>query len=205
MVEQEKSVVILKFGTFSFDLKCLDGGSKKTRRVIKSPYFQPAKELKELLTAKVVKDVQCTPGSQFSTSSYDIPGRCVFLNDKPIAAVSYLPLDVVRTGTKAIFQGILDLVEMGYDMNLEFTDCVDVDFVKKTFKYKFDERIIRAVNMAGSSHGADMAGSMGLGQLTAGMSEEKAARQPKRRSLMHSASLGSIVNDRTLKRPDSRG
>ncbi|CAD7965479.1 unnamed protein product [Amoebophrya sp. A120] len=134
-IEKGLSVYISKFGTISFRSHLQDAQTKYNRQLLLEPYFQPCDEMKEHLTKKVIKVV--TENGAPPTGIYDIPARVSYLNEKPIAAVCYLPLNVVHSGVRALFSGILDLVARNYPLRLEFNEVCRIDLVDRTFNYEF--------------------------------------------------------------------
>mmetsp|Transcript_10684 Transcript_10684/g.26176 ORF Transcript_10684/g.26176 Transcript_10684/m.26176 type:complete len:274 (-) Transcript_10684:682-1503(-) len=134
-IEKGLSVYISKFGTISFRSHLQDAQTKYARNLHLEPYFQPCDEMKAFLTKKAIKVV--TDQGAPPTGIYDIPSRVCYLNEKPIAACCYLPVPVVQSGIRALFQGILDLCERNYPMRLEFSEICRVDLVDRAFSYEF--------------------------------------------------------------------
>lgn len=161
MLQAGKNVNIKNFGAFAYQIKT--ELPKIAQRSINpydkisvqrterkhvhhlSPQFIVDPKIQSQLTHYAGKDDLDAPRSQ--TSIYQKGFRMVYCNPYPIAAACMISTDVVKDGLNAFWSAIVDLVNYGRDIDLNFGFCriqiVDRDLrvrFRKDFRSRVDNK-----------------------------------------------------------------
>lgn len=138
-MEKGNAVFIRGFGTLSFNNVYTDAPTRHNRSLVLDPFYMPSDEIQVLMTKHVIKQIE--HNTLNTLSSYDRPARVCYLNPRPIAAVTYLPANVVLGTVSVLFTGIHDLVARGYTVALDIPNVARVIFEDRTFKAHFAPNI----------------------------------------------------------------
>lgn len=68
----------------------------------------------------------------------------VFCNAYPIAAACHIPTPVVRDALEAIWAAIIDMVEYGHDLDLNFGFC-RITIVDKNLRFVFKKGFAQGI------------------------------------------------------------
>jgi len=118
-LNHHNSIVLRKFGTFSFEQKLGEvenkhGQQKTTCTLI--PCFMPHDRLRTALTRYANKDAIQRNRSQFQQG----PLKTIFLNENTIAAGCYYTTELVQRTLDALFAAIIDLTKRDEMLCLNF-------------------------------------------------------------------------------------
>lgn len=119
-MQQRNSVVLRKFGTFTFETQLPEvenkhGVRKTTSRLV--PCFMPHEILRGALMRYNNKDkIRRNTHSSFQQG----PLKTIFLNEAPLAAGCYFTSDLVKKTLEALFTGIVDLAKRSVTLCLDF-------------------------------------------------------------------------------------
>ncbi|CAD7948450.1 unnamed protein product [Amoebophrya sp. A25] len=192
-IEKGQSVYISKFGTISFRSTLKDAQTRHSRRLILDPYFQPCDEMKEHLTKKPIKVV--TEKGAPPLGVYDIPARLCYLNEKPIAAVCYLPLSVVHSGIRNMFQAILDLTARGYPLKLEMKDVCEICIEDRDFSYEFSPLVYSAAALHGDKFLGKIHEPRKTLQQSVSLTKLKSSLRPDSREVLRKRAYTTLLRD----------
>lgn len=160
-LREGKNVNIKGFGAFAFNIQtdlpriaqrsinplAKIGAERTARKHIHhiAPKFVPDNRLAKNLIHWLGKDEIDAPKSQ--SSVYQKGFHMIFCNPYPIAAASQLPTAVVKDGLEAFFHAVIDLMNFGKDIDLNFgfarIHIIDRNLkagFKKNFKVEVEDK-----------------------------------------------------------------
>jgi len=118
-MSEGKSVSLPHFGSFNFEPIVTGGGNMKNaggHHLRLRPCFIVGDELKVTLYKYAGKEeTTMQPGSIYQQGT-----KTQFLNPVPIAAGTYYKPNVVKGCIDALFRGLIDLSQRGYNLELDF-------------------------------------------------------------------------------------
>jgi len=157
-----RSVNIRKFGAFTFDINTelpkiaqrhvgANGDLYEQREERKHvhkvrPCFVVDPALQMHLSRYLGKE-EITPAKS-QHSMFQKGFRMIYCNPVPIASACLLGKDVVQDALNAIFQGIIDLVKFGRDIDLQFGIC-NVKIYNRNLKVIFRDDFVKGIQDKG--------------------------------------------------------
>lgn len=116
-----QSISVQNFGTFTTEPKWFisEYGQDKVGR---RPCFLPSNEMKKAMPSWREKEELTIDTNAISTAQ-SVLAKVAFLNEVPVASGAYYHVDVVRSGLRQLFVGILDLMTREYELDLDFGVC----------------------------------------------------------------------------------
>lgn len=144
-LEEGRGINIKHFGTFTFEpIVSPDGNDRNSHamRIHLRPCFIPAKELASHLKSQCSKEQLC---HHIQGSVYQQGIRVSYLNPVPVAQGAYYKPDFVKEALDTLFEGILDLLHRGFNLDLSFDPAVQVRIIDRALTVTFSPALKETV------------------------------------------------------------
>lgn len=136
LLSQGQSVRVPEIGLFTFEITPSENRRQKWN---KRPVYVAAPEILEVCSRFSGKeDIRINHESV--TLSGSVPAPVTVLNESPIAQAAYYHTAVVKSGLTQCFKAVADLINRGYDLQLEM-GAVRLSFFDKSLKCAFSSKL----------------------------------------------------------------